>query len=309
MGFVRRSKVYRIHHEPVLGTVFTAKIVAPNQAAANEVERCLLSEINRLEAIFSVYNAASELNQWKRGEVEAGPELSTLLSEAATWQRVSGGVFNPAVGVISARWRQAEADQSLPEASELAALVTAISTVGYAAGSGAHELAGLNFNAFAKGRVVDLATTFAHRLGKHDLLVNIGGDLRHIGRSPVVVGVEDPNRAYDNVEPFTAVELCNQGMATSGLARRGFRIDGRWFSHVIDPRTGWPVNHVTSASVVASDAATADALATVLSVLPAEEGFAWLAMHHPSASACVIDSDAVVHTNAAWDEISRPTST
>ena len=289
--------------------MFTAKIIALNQAAANEVERCLLSEINRLEAIFSVYNAASELNQWKRGEVEAGPELSTLLREAAAWQRLSGGVFNPAVGVISERWRRAEADQTLPDAGELATLARSISSVGYAAGNGAHELAGLNFNAFAKGRVVDLATTSAHRFGTHDLLVNVGGDLRHIGRSPVVVGVEDPNRAYDNAEPFTAVELCNQGMATSGLARRGFRINGRWFSHVIDPRTGWPVDHVTSASVVANDAATSDALATVLSVLRAEEGFAWLAVHHPTASACVIDSDAVVHTNAAWDEISRRTGT
>ena len=63
------------------------------------------------------------------------------------------------------------------------------------------------------------------------------------------------------------IELRDAGMATSGRARRGYRIGGRWYSHVIDPRTGRTVDDVASVTVVASSAATADVLATLLGVL------------------------------------------
>jgi thiamine biosynthesis lipoprotein len=63
-------------------------------------------------------------------------------------------------------------------------------------------------------------------------------------------------------------------VATSGDYRRGLRIGGRWFSHIIDPRTGTPVPNVSSATVVAGEAATADALATAISVLGAQDGVA-----------------------------------
>jgi FAD:protein FMN transferase len=98
-------------------------------------------------------------------------------------------------------------------------------------------------------------------------------------------------------------------MATSGLAKRGFRISGTWYSHVIDPRTGWPVDHVSSASVVARNASTADALATVLSVLSPDEGLTWLDEHQPNTPACVVPPTGEIRTNAAWTQISRPTGT
>lgn len=310
MAWWSAGRVYRFHHEPVLGTVLTAKVTARNDASARAAEVRLLAEITRLEAIFSVYDPISELNRWKRGEAGASAELTELLRQAWHWQHASHGLFNPAVGELSARWRQAEHDQVVPDPNELKDLAAALADPAFTAtGERVSRCDELNFNAMAKGMVVDLATASAMAPGVREMMVNIGGDLRHIGPRPVVVGVEDPRRPYDNAPPMQAVAVHNQGMATSGLARRGFRIADQWFSHVIDPRTGWPVDRIASASIVASDSATADALATVLSVLPSIDGLAWLDQHATSAAALVIDGSAIVSMNSAWKQISRSIDT
>lgn len=69
-----------------------------------------------------------------------------------------------------------------------------------------------------------------HRLST--LLVNVGGDLVHVGEVPITVAIEDPHRPYDNEEPLTRVPICGHGLATSGGARRGFQIQGRWYGVV-----------------------------------------------------------------------------
>jgi thiamine biosynthesis lipoprotein len=105
--------------------------------------------------------------------------------------------------------------------------------------------------------------------------VNAGGDLAHRGGPPIRVGVENPLRPYDNEPPLMTIEVADAGLATSGRARQGVRIGGVWHSHVVDPRTGRPVDDVASVSVTACDAGTADVMATVLGVLDLDEALAW----------------------------------
>ena len=306
-----RGYVLHSRREPILGTILTTRITAANERVANRVELVLLAQIARLESTFSVYDPLSELNRWKRGERKVpGPELQGLLADALRWQIMSEGIFNPATGVMTERWKQAENEQRLPEADELARLADEIRQAPFGP-DGTHrgDCRSLSFNAFAKGRVVDIATALALPDGATDMLVNIGGDLVHLGQKPVKVAVEDPRKDYDNAPPLATVELGVRGMATSGLAKRGFRINGTWYSHVIDPRTGWPVEHVSSASVVARDASTADALATVLSVLSPDEGLKWLDEHQRGTPACVVPPVGEIRTNVAWNAISQSTGT
>lgn len=79
------------------------------------------------------------------------------------------------------------------------------------------------------------------------------------------------------------------------------RIGERWYGHVLDPRTGWPVAHVAAATVVAPDAATADALATSLTVLSVAEGMA-LVDGIPGVEALVVDRDGGHHRSTGWAE-------
>jgi FAD:protein FMN transferase len=134
------------------------------------------------------------------------------------------------------------------------------------------DCTGLTFNSLAKGLIADRAATMLMDLSDsvvrqvQGVTINLGGDLRTINRA-LRVGIEHPTRPYDNEPPICLIEVTNGGVATSGASRRPIIIGEQQFSHLIDPRTCRPVdNRVGSVTVVANDAATADVVATIVSV-------------------------------------------
>ena len=132
----------------------------------------------------------------------------------------------------------------------------------------------LDFSSLAKGYAVDLLAETLEQRGVADYLVEIGGELRAAGLSPRRdawrVAVEQPDVGMDGIA--ATLELDDVAVATSGNYRNFFEIDGQRYSHSIDPRTGWPVRHdLVSVTVVHPRAAHADAWATALTVLGAED--------------------------------------
>jgi FAD:protein FMN transferase len=271
--------------EPVLGTrldlEFHSSRKRQRTSFRDHVEGVALSEIDRLAAIFSVYDPSSELRRWRAGATAGSTsmvsdELADLLMLSARWQVASGGTYNPAVGAAVEVWKEAERSACLPSSDLLASLAVSLGPVPY-------ELVGhsvyairdctrLSFNALAKGLIADrtLGVLLASPPLRGDrvsaAVVNIGGDMA-IGGVPLSIGVENPLRPYDNEPPLLSVEVSNGGVATSGPARRGFTVGDTVYSHIIDPLTCRPVeNGPLSSTVFAATAAEADVLATVLSV-------------------------------------------
>jgi thiamine biosynthesis lipoprotein len=136
--------------------------------------------------------------------------------------------------------------------------------------------------------------------GVAGVVVNIGGDIQHMGDRAVTVGIADPCAPAENAPPIAAVRLANAGLATSGGYRRGFTLNGRRVSHIVDPRTGEPADRIASASVFAPDCATADALSTAFSVMEPSESVA-LADAMPGVGCLLIERDGSCTTNAAWN--------
>lgn len=260
--------------------------------------------MDRLEGLLSAYRPDSEWSRWRRGEVAlAGAEIAAVLELATHWWRVSGGAFHPLAGVLRARWLRAVEEQALPPADELAALAASITTLPYEVHDGTVVRTGdcslVDVHAIAKGWIVDRAAALGAAMpGIHEVLLNAGGDLLHRGDGTVVVGIQNPRQPFDNAPPLTRVRIGNAGLATSGDAHRPMTIDGRAWSHVLDPRTGQPTDHVRSATVIASDAATADALATIVSVLSPEEALAAADQH--GVAVLLVQPDGRTHHNARW---------
>lgn len=297
---------YRSRHHGVLGTVLDLHLLADNEAKSAAAEQSVLNEVRRLERVFSVFDPTSDLSRWKRGEIEPGAELSAVLRESLFWHDRSGGAYNPETGALSALWDRSARENRVPSSVDLETVVRVIAGSGYTVDShGAIEttrrLEFLDLNAIAKGWIVDRVCAHALDLdGVAGVMLNAGGDLLNLGEKPVIVGIEDPVRPYDNVPPTARVRV-NSGfaLATSGGARRGWRIGERWFSHVIDPRSGHPVRHVQSASVLAPSATEADVVATILSVLDPDEGLAFV--EDQSLVGCLLQtSDGRRHRNQRW---------
>jgi len=140
----------------------------------------------------------------------------------------------------------------------------------------------VDLSSLGKGRGVDRVAEYLDAQGITNYLIDLSGKLRargvNIHAESWRVAVEPPEADATSTHPsFTAqiIELVDQSVATAGDYRRFFEIDGKHYSHIIDPRTGWPVTHDTvSASAIAPDCMQADALATVLMAMSPDDAIA-----------------------------------
>ena len=241
--------------EPLLGTRAQVGVDVADASARRFTEDAVVAEVARLEAIFTVFSPDSALHAYRRSGRTDVAELQIVLDLAVEWQQRTGGCFDPRLQAVTELWDRAEQAGVAPSPQMLAEAVASDRPLG-------------NLNAIAKGWIADRALEV---VSARSLWLNLGGDVVHRGEGSIMVGVEDPHRPYDNVEPLTTLELSNGAVATSGGTRRSWRIAGQRYPKVLDPRTGRPVDHVASATVLADDAATADVLATVAVVASPEE--------------------------------------
>lgn len=160
-------------------------------------------------------------------------------------------------------------------------------------------------NGIAQGYTVDLITFLLHQQGISDYMVEVGGEARCSGHRPDGTGwnmqIDKPEEGHVQQ---TVVPLRDKSLATSGNYRKFIEIDGKRYGHTIDPRTCRPaLNALLSASVIADDCATADALGTALMVMGPEVAKAWLAQH-PEVDAYLIIDDGkgayVVWSTVGW---------
>ena len=308
-----RGRSFSFHYERVLGTSLELQVVATDADAARRAEVAVLAEVDRLALVLSGYDATSELARWQEHLgvlTPVSPELADVLSAAEAWRVRTAGAFNPAAASLMELCR----DNALPEGMDidtreramhdrLLAMRNPLWTVNRATGVACRlTRLSVSLDAIAKGYIVDRAASCAGAIeGVTQVLVNIGGDLRHIGTRPLVAVVADPRSPAENVRPIAAVRLRGDALATSGGYRRRFAMAGRSVSHIIDPRSGAPVSRVISASVIAPDCMSADALSTAFSVLAPEESVA-LADALDGVGCLVVAHDGTVTSNDAWRE-------
>lgn len=155
----------------------------------------------------------------------------------------------------------------------------------------------LSCSAIAKGYATDILAQFLERKGIENFMVDIGGEIVLKGVNPKKevwrIGINKPidDSLSINQELQLILQLTNAGIATSGNYRNYYYKDGKKYAHTIDPRTGYPVQHnILSATVVAEDCMTADALATAFMVMGLEEAEAY-ANTQPHIGTCFIYSD------------------
>jgi hypothetical protein len=157
----------------------------------------------------------------------------------------------------------------------------------------------LVFAAMAKSYIIDRAADAAMHTGVAGVVVNVGGDLAVRGEHAEAVDIADPHSPEDNADPISRVIVRDRAIATSGDYRRGVTIDGRHYSHIVDPRTGVPAQHVSSSTVIASNPSDAGALSTAFSILrPAES--AKLAESIPGVAYLLVKKNGERVRNDNW---------
>lgn len=297
-------------HENVMGTSLELRVRADRARDAVVAESRVLAEIDRLSRIFSGYDSATEFSRWqatKNQPTRVSDELFEVLARSDFWLASSGGAFDPRAQALTALWTAGARDGVVPSAKALAEAKRLMSRPAWRLDEKSRTAERLttcpiSLNAIAKGAIVERACDAAFQAGSgiHGLLLNVGGDLRVRGDMDAVIGVGSPWKDSETTEPIAHVSVRDRAVATSGDYHRGAWIQGKWYSHIFDPRTGLPAGGISSATVIAERSLDADALATTLNVLTPEESLR-LIKTVPGVDCMIVATDGKVWRSAGWD--------
>jgi thiamine biosynthesis lipoprotein len=262
-----------------LGAQARLTLQHPDEAHAKAAIAACLSEVARLEAIFSLHQADSALSRLNRlGRIDNAPtELRELVAEALIISRLSQGAFDPTIQPLWRLYADHFANPDAPlEGPSQDAIADALRLVdwhkveidGAIIRFGRPGMA-VTLNGIAQGYITDRVGTLLRGRGFEHVLVNMGEDLALSPKwdgSSWTIGIADPRQPSATL---TELSLDRGAVATSGGYGYHFDRGGR-FTHILDPKTGKPARRWASVTVIAASATLADGLSTALSVAPAE---------------------------------------
>ncbi|MFQ5505136.1 MAG: FAD:protein FMN transferase [Planctomycetota bacterium] len=292
----------------VMGTRWSVHVADANLTpkARASLSRTIEEGLDRIDGLMSTFRDDSELSRFNRADAHrpfsVAPETLEVFEIAREVSELSGGAFDVTVGPLVAAWGFGATDR-IPAPPTDADLALARQRVGFARveiGTGSltksRDDVACDLSAIAKGYAVDRVAAALQERGHRDFLVEVGGEVRANGRrldgAVWRVAIERPDGNVRGI--FDVIPLRDRALATSGDYRNYYEVDGRRFSHTIDPRSGRPIEHrLASVSVLHREAARADALATALDVLGPEAGYALAEVHGLAAYFIVRGADGV----------------
>jgi len=279
-----------------MGTDYSVTIagVAPNVRLETELRAAVEQRLEEINRQMSHYRPDSELSRFNRSvqttPVKVSPKLAHVTRRALELARDSDGAFDPTLEPLLRLWGFGSETNivGVPTDEQIAVALRQCGARHLrvtAADELQKDIPGLQFNlsAIAKGYAADEVARLLCGLGYSNLLVAVSGEMVALGRNPQgrpwQVGIEQPRYTrWRNLQLCAVVPLSGRAISTSGDSHQFFRDEtGRIRGHILDPRTGRPVEHrLASVTVVAPDALTADGAATTLFVLGVERGLHWL---------------------------------
>ncbi|MES2275665.1 MAG: DUF2271 domain-containing protein [Bacteroidota bacterium] len=313
----KNTRMYVSDYENVLGTSLTIKVSATSANEAAKAEDAAMTEIDRLNKVLSGYDAHSEFRKWMSGTkqpVKVSAELYEVLSLFDKWRTQTNGALDASAEVIGQVWKAGAQRNQLPTQAEINTALAQVKQAHWVlneTNKTATRLddASLMLNTFVKSYIMNKACTTAMATnGVSAVVLNIGGDIMVRGEHAEQINVSNPKADAENDAPIAMLNISNKTVATSGNYRRGEMIQGQWYSHIVDPRTGRPAANVISATVVAPNAVDAGALATSLNVLSPAEGEKLMATV-PGAEYMLITADGKRMESRGWKALEIPAAT
>jgi FAD:protein FMN transferase len=271
--------------QTLMGVPVRILVYARDKEPANAAAHAAFDRIRQLNLIFSDYDEDSEISrltrQYTPGQpIPVSPELATVLAASLEVSRRSEGAFDVTVGPLVGLWRRSRRTKRLPTAEELAA---AKKRIGYEAvhlnverRTVTFDKPGmrLDFGGIVKGYAADEARAVLASHGFKQALVALSGDIS-VGDPPPgeagwkigVSGLESPGE-----QPKDFVWLSNRAVSTAGDAFQFVEIDGKRYSHLVDPKTGLGLTRRVSVTVIAPTGLLSDGLDSAAAILGPEKG-------------------------------------
>lgn len=265
-----------------MGTTATLTLAGPDSSALAPLAARALRNFERVDSLMSNWTATSEVARLNRALADATPydalavqpETGRVLGAALHIAAASGGAFDPTVEPLVRLWGFLGGRPARPDSAAIDAVLPRVGHRALAWDAPRRVLqparAGLQIDlgGIAKGYAVDCVRDSLMRMGVTDALIDLSGNIAQLGSPPGRehwrLGLRDPAKPDATLGTLT---LTRSAVATSGDYEQFVAADGRRYGHILDPRTGWPVDSLASVTVVMDSAMEADAWATALCVM------------------------------------------
>ncbi len=272
-----------------MGTIYRIKVVSASPAEIVGLKDRIETRLAEINASMSTYQKDSEISRFNQLQqahqpIQISDDFYRVMTAAQTIYRLSKGAWDGTVNPLVDLWGFGRTGRrrDLPSEKEIKTLLPEIGFDNILIGPD-RALAKkkgsitLDLSSIAKGYGVDQIAEVIQQADINDYLVEIGGEIYASGRRPDGklwrIGINRPRKDAGVADVYKIVDLDNQAFATSGDYRNFFEVDGIRYSHIIDPRTGFPVkNGVVSVSIIADNCTLADGLATAVMVMELEQG-------------------------------------
>ncbi len=298
----------------VLGTVCSVRLLDGGSEKALDAVFTRLREIeNSMSANTQTSTVAGINAQAGIAPVKAGADLIYVVEKALHYAKISGGAFDPTIGIVVKLWNIGLDGERVPEAREIKDALPLVDyklvTVDKNAGTVYLQKKGmrLDLGAIAKGYAADEASRILQQFGTKAAVVDLGGNIKVLGRkpdkSPWKIGVQNPFDMRGNHIGLVKFENPST-VVTSGIYERYFTAeDGTSYHHILNPKDGYPVsNGLASVSIFTESSIDADGLSTSLFALGLEKGRA-LAESIPGVYAVFIDTEKKVYGSAGSEAL------
>lgn len=267
-----------------MGNQFELSVVATDEHWANERIDAGINEIKRIEKLLTTFNEESETNRINQNAgimpVEVSRETYNLIQRSIRISQVTQGAFDITYGSIDKRlWNFDQNMTALPDKETARKMVRLINYRNIVLNEEKNTVflrepgMRIGFGGIGKGYAAEMAKQVMKARGVENGLVNASGDLNAWGTQPDgskwVIGIVYPDGSH---QPFSYMTLTDMAVATSGNYEKFVLIDGKKYSHTINPRTGLPVTGIKSVTIITTNAEIADAMATPVMIMGISAG-------------------------------------
>ena len=294
-----------------MGSRFDITVVAKDSLAANNYIDIAINEISRIEKLISSWDSNSQTSEVIRNAgikpVKVDKELFELINRSMAISRLTDGAFDITYASMDKIWKFDGSMKEMPSDSEIKASVSKVGFRNIILDKKKQtvflKLKGMKigFGAIGKGYAADKAKALLMSKGVVAGVINASGDMNTWGKQPDgddwKVAITNP---LNKNNAFALLPITDGAVVTSGNYERYVTFNGKRYSHIIDPKTGYPSSGIVSATVFAPKAELADALATSVFVMGIDVGLNRI-NQLPNVECIIIDGKGNIHTSKNID--------
>lgn len=292
----------------LMGNNFAITVVGENAEFANDNIQAAIAEMQRIEALFTTYQPSSQTNLINDNAglqpVKVDSEVFDLIQRSIHISKITQGAFDISYGSIDkSLWNFDKTMTTLPSRETASKMVHLIDYRNIILDSEKQTVflkekgMRIGFGGIGKGYAAEMAKKILVKNQIKSGIINASGDLTAWGfqpnGKPWTIGIANPDAPTN---AFSFLEISDKAIATSGNYEKFVMINGKKYSHTIDPKTGLPITGIKSVTVIANNAEFADAMATPIAVMGIENGL-FLVNQIPNLHCIIIDDFNKIYTS------------